>query len=233
MIPTLHDPGWSEILADVWTHPKLQQLLLFLQQEIQQGKQLLPEKDQWLSAFNATPFTQTKVVILGQDPYPTPGQAHGLSFSVQVHNHQLPKSLQNIFLELASDLSIHNTSGYLMPWAQQGVLLLNTILTVEAHRSNAHQGKGWEILTDAAIMALSQREEHCVFVLWGKHAQQKTAYINANRHTLICSPHPSPLSAYRGFFGSRPFSRINAALQAHQQSTIDWQLPPLSFQLTH
>ena len=218
------EASWLSLLKNEFEQPYMQQLKDFLQQEKNLGKEILPASSQWFASLNATPFNQVKVVIIGQDPYPTPGHAHGLCFSVQPHVTPLPKSLINIYQELADDLGVHNQSGYLLPWAEQGVLLLNTVLTVEAGNANSHQGKGWERFTDAVIQALNERTTHCVFVLWGAYAQKKGALINGNRHTIIRSAHPSPLSVYRGFWGSKPFSKINAALIAHQQTAINWQL---------
>ncbi|MBD3767770.1 MAG: uracil-DNA glycosylase [Gammaproteobacteria bacterium] len=217
--------SWLEQLRHEFEQDYMKQLKTFLQHEKAQGKLILPAPSQWFAALNATPFEQVKVVIIGQDPYPTPGHAHGLCFSVQPHVRPLPKSLINIYQELADDLGVHNQSGYLMPWAEQGVLLLNAVLTVEAGNANSHQGKGWERFTDAAIQALNKRDTHCVFVLWGAYAQKKGTLIDRQRHSVISSTHPSPLSAYRGFFGSKPFSQINQALVKHQQSPIEWQLP--------
>ncbi len=225
MSEILLEPSWLERLRSEFDQDYMKQLKAFLQQEKAAGKTILPASSQWFAALNATPFERVKVVVIGQDPYPTPGHAHGLCFSVQPSVRPLPKSLVNIYQELADDLGIRNQSGYLMPWAEQGVLLLNAVLTVEAGNTNSHQGKGWEWFTDAAIQALNERHEHCVFVLWGAYAQKKGALIDRQRHTIISSAHPSPLSAYRGFFGSKPFSRINEALRAHQQSPIKWQLP--------
>lgn len=220
------EPSWLAQLAHEFEQPYMQQLKDFLQEEKTRGKAILPKGSNWFAAFNATPFDQVKVVILGQDPYPTPGHAHGLCFSVQPTVKPLPKSLLNINKELYSDCGIDNQhTGYLMPWATQGVLLLNAVLTVEAGQANSHQGKGWERFTDAAIKALSARQEHIVFVLWGSYAQKKGEHINTTRHTIIRNVHPSPLSAHRGFFGSKPFSHINAALIAHHQQPINWQLP--------
>lgn len=219
------ESAWLRMLQGEFEQHYMQQLKAFLQQEKAQRKQILPAANHWFAALNATPFDHVKVVIIGQDPYPTPGHAHGLCFSVQPQVNPLPKSLVNIYKELVSDLGIDNQSGYLMPWAKQGVLLMNAVLTVEAGKTNSHQGKGWEMFTDAIIKTLNERETHCVFVLWGAYAQKKGALINRQRHTVISSAHPSPLSAYRGFFGSKPFSKINAALSLHHQSPIDWQLP--------
>lgn len=222
------EASWLKILRTEFEQDYMKQLKAFLQQEKAQGKVILPAASQWFAALNAAPFDRVNVVIIGQDPYPTPGHAHGLCFSVQPQVRPLPKSLINIYQELADDVGIRNQSGYLMPWAEQGVLLLNAVLTVEAGNANSHQGKGWERFTDAAIQALNERDTHCVFVLWGAHAQKKGALINRQRHTVISSAHPSPLSAYRGFFGSQPFSKINAALSAHQQTPINWQLPEIN-----
>lgn len=222
------EASWLKILRTEFEQDYMKQLKAFLQQEKAQGKVILPAASQWFAALNAAPFDRVKVVIIGQDPYPTPGHAHGLCFSVQPQVRPLPKSLINIYQELADDVGIRNQSGYLMPWAEQGVLLLNAVLTVEAGNANSHQGKGWERFTDAAIQALNERNTHCVFVLWGAHAQKKGALINRQRHTVISSAHPSPLSAYRGFFGSQPFSKVNAALSAHQQTPIHWQLPEIN-----
>ncbi|ANJ67552.1 uracil-DNA glycosylase [Halothiobacillus diazotrophicus] len=221
------EPGWWAQLASVFATPPIDRLRDFLRTELRSGKQLLPAKTDWFNAFAATPFDRVRVVILGQDPYPTPGHAHGLSFSVRRDVRPLPKSLVNIFQELADDLGIRNTSGDLTPWADQGVLLLNAVLTVPARQPAGHQNQGWELITDAAISALAAREKPVVFVLWGAAAQRKAALIaphNHNqRHLIIQSPHPSPLSAYRGFFGSRPFSRINDFLQQHGEPPIDWR----------
>lgn len=224
---TAMEPGWQAHLAAVLTSEPIHRLRDFLRGELRAGKHLLPDKSDWLKAFSATPFDDVRVVILGQDPYPTPGHAHGLSFSVRPTVKPLPKSLINIFQELRDDLGIENTTGDLTPWAKQGVLLLNAVLTVPAGQSAGHQNQGWEVLTDAAIEALASREKPVVFVLWGAFAQKKRTLIEPHnqdrRHLIIQSPHPSPLSAYRGFFGSRPFSRINQFLEAHGEPPIDWR----------
>lgn len=220
------EPSWLSVLQHEFEQPYMQQLKAFLQQEKNAGKQLLPAGKDWFAALNATPFNHVKVVIIGQDPYPTLGHAHGLCFSVQPDVKPLPKSLTNIYQELKSDLDIDNFhSGYLMPWAKQGVLLLNAVLTVEAGQANSHQGKGWEKFTDAIIQQLNNQPHHLVFVLWGSYAQKKGAMIDRTKHTVLTSAHPSPLSAYRGFFGSRVFSRINEDLRQHQLPPINWQLP--------
>ena len=174
------------------------------------------------NAFNLCPFNQTKVVIIGQDPYHGPGQAHGLCFSVN-DGITFPPSLQNIFKELQSDLGIAiPTSGNLTRWANQGVLLLNATLTVRAHQAGSHQRKGWEDFTDAAIRTLAEQKEHLVFILWGAYAQKKGAFINREKHLVLTSAHPSPLSAYNGFFGNKHFSRANEYLRAHGETPIEW-----------
>lgn len=185
-------------------------------------------------AFNWTPFSDVKVVILGQDPYHGPHQAHGLSFSV-LPGVQIPPSLQNIYKELQNDLGYPPVKhGYLEKWAKQGVLLLNSVLTVRDGQAFSHRGKGWEKLTDAAIHALSVRSQPVVFILWGKAAQSKINLINTDTNIVLQSPHPSPLSANRGFFGSRPFSKTNEALVAMGETPIDWQLPEtVSVEDTH
>ncbi len=224
--PIQLSPSWLKILEPEFQKPYMQQLKQFLVSEKHLGKQILPKSQLWFNALNSTPFEQVKVIILGQDPYPTPGHAHGLSFSVLPDVQPLPKSLQNINKELQTDLNIDNQhSGYLQPWANQGVLLLNAVLTVEAGRANSHQNRGWETFTDTIIQALANQKQHLVFILWGAYAQKKGRFISDEKHLVIRSPHPSPLSAYRGFFGSRPFSRTNTYLQQHQQAPINWQLP--------
>jgi uracil-DNA glycosylase len=219
------DPSWRNRIGNEFDQPYMAELKAFLKAE-KQHKQILPKSHQWFQALNSTPFDQVKVVILGQDPYPTPGHAHGLCFSVQPHVQPLPKSLKNINQELLDDLGIDNRHcGYLQPWADQGVLLLNAVLTVEAGKPGSHQNKGWERFTDRVIETLNQQRSGLVFFLWGGYAQKKGRLIDASRHLVLQSPHPSPLSAYRGFFGSRPFSRANAWLQQQGQTPIDWQLP--------
>jgi uracil-DNA glycosylase len=185
----------------------------------------LPKPSLWFNALNSTPLHKVKVVILGQDPYPTIGHAHGLCFSVMPEVSPLPKSLVNIYKELKDDLDIDNFhTGYLEPWAKEGVLLLNAVLTVEANRSNAHQNMGWEIFTDKVIETINNTLSGVVFILWGANAQKKGAKIDSSKHFIIKSPHPSPLSAYRGFFGSRPFSKTNNYLRSINKESINWQL---------
>jgi uracil-DNA glycosylase len=219
------EKSWLEQLKDEFEQPYMQQLKQYLLSEKASGKSILPESSLWFNALNSTPFDAVKVVILGQDPYPTAGHAHGLCFSVLPDVKPLPKSLVNINTELMEDVRIDNThSGYLQSWAEQGVLLLNAILTVEQSNSNAHQGKGWETFTDKIIYQLNANKEHLVFILWGAYAQKKGVFIDQEKHLVIKSPHPSPLSAYRGFFGSKPFSQTNAYLQAMGLATVNWQV---------
>lgn len=223
--PSPFHSSWDSHLLPELEKDYMQSLKQFLRAQKAQGKQILPPVDRWFNALNSTPLEQVKVVILGQDPYPTPGHAHGLCFSVLPEVRPLPKSLINIYKELASDLGIENRHGHLQHWANQGVLLLNSVLTVEAGHANAHQGKGWEQFTDKVIEVLNQQQRPLVFVLWGAYAQKKGAIIDDSRHLVIRAPHPSPLSAHRGFFGSKPFSSINHFLVQQQQSEIDWSLP--------
>lgn len=186
---------------------------------------IFPAENQVFNALALTPVNKVRVLILGQDPYPTRGHAHGLAFSVQPEVQPLPASLRNIFKELTSDLGISTpTCGSLIPWARQGVLLLNTVLTVREGQANSHQKQGWEQLTDAVIGKLSEQTQSTVFVLWGKPAQKKEPLIDLSRHSVIKSAHPSPLSAHAGFWGSRPFSKINTLLVARNQPPIDWTL---------
>lgn len=219
-------PSWQAALGAEFTKPYLLSLSEFLQAEAARGKQILPAMEQRFNALQSTPLEQVKVVILGQDPYPTPGHAHGLAFSVQPQLTPLPRSLLNINRELQDDLGIDNRhTGCLQAWAEQGVLLLNTVLTVEAGKAGSHQQRGWETFTDRVIQVVSQQSQPVVFILWGKPASKKAELIDLSRHCIITSVHPSPLSAHRGFFGSRPFSRANAFLQAHGRAPIDWLLP--------
>lgn len=217
--------SWLAHLAGEFEKPYMNQLKEFLNEEKQQGKTILPPASQWFNALNSMPFEQLKVVILGQDPYPTEGHAHGLCFSVLPEVKPLPKSLLNINKELLDDLAIDNShSGNLQSWADQGVLLLNSVLTVERGNANAHQGKGWEHFTDAIIQTINDNTENVVFILWGAYAQKKGALINTDKHHIITSAHPSPLSAYRGFWGSKPFSQTNDYLLDHGKQKINWAL---------
>ncbi len=187
-------------------------------------QRVFPPSNMIFHAFEATPLHEVKVVILGQDPYHGEGQAHGLCFSVRPEV-EIPPSLENIYAELHDDLGCYiPNNGYLEKWAKQGVLLLNTVLTVRAHQANSHRGIGWEEFTDAAIRILNKEDRPIVFILWGRPAQQKKAMLDNPRHLILEAPHPSPLSAYRGFFGSRPFSKTNDFLMAHGITPIDWQI---------
>lgn len=213
---------WDEVLAPVFESNEYHALHEFLKKEYQ-TKRIFPDMYHIFTAFKLTPFAKTKVVILGQDPYHNPGQATGMSFAV-MPGVKLPPSLQNIYKELYDDVGcVPVQHGYLKKWADQGVLLLNAVLTVPYGHANGHQGKGWEQVTDAAIKALSDRGQ-VVFILWGKYAQNKIALIDQEKNYVIKSAHPSPFSADRGFFGSRPFSRCNEALKKFGETPIDWQL---------
>ena len=217
---------WAGLLDDELKQPYYQELRRFLISEYR-TRQIFPDMYAIFNALHYTSYADTKVVILGQDPYHGEGQAHGLSFSV-LPGVEPPPSLLNIFQELSTDLgcTIPN-NGCLKPWAEQGVLLLNTVLTVRAHQAGSHQGRGWEHFTDKIINLLNEREKPLAFILWGAPARRKKAMITNPRHFIVESPHPSPLSAYRGFFGSRPFSRVNDFLQRTGQTPIDWQLPDI------
>lgn len=218
--------SWRAALEPVLAAPAARALGGWLRAEEQAGKPIFPPRGQRLRALELTPLEQVKVVILGQDPYHGPGQAHGLSFSVP-EGVKPPPSLANIYKELESDIGLPIPAhGNLEPWARQGVLLLNTSLTVEAGNAGSHAGRGWEAITDAAVTAVAARSEPSVFILWGSHAQKKASRIPAleDRHLVIRSPHPSPLSSYRGFFGSRPFSRANAFLEQAGRGPVDWRL---------
>jgi uracil-DNA glycosylase len=217
-------PSWLTVLDDELHKPYMLALRYFLKGEKAAGKVIYPPGPLIFNAFNHTPFEKVRVVIIGQDPYHGPHQAHGLSFSVP-QGVDLPPSLQNIFKEIASDLNIRmSRNGDLTAWANQGVLLLNATLTVEQAKAGSHQNKGWEQFTDAAIAALNTHREGLVFVLWGSYAQKKGDVIDGQKHLVLKSVHPSPLSAHRGFFGNHQFSRINQYLTQHGQAAIDWQL---------
>jgi uracil-DNA glycosylase len=211
----------THLLQDEFDQPYFKSLTDFIRNEYQQ-QTVYPKGSLIFNAFNQCPFDQVKVVIIGQDPYHEPGQAHGLCFSVQ-DGVSLPPSLQNIFQEIQSDLGYTPyPSGNLERWARQGVLLLNAILTVRAHQAGSHRNKGWERFTDTAIHRLAENKEALVFILWGSYAQQKGAFIDGNKHLVLKSAHPSPLSAYLGFFGNKHFSRANQWLIEHQKTPIDW-----------
>ncbi|MFZ7102127.1 MAG: uracil-DNA glycosylase [Peptococcaceae bacterium] len=217
---------WANLLNDEFKENYYLELRKFLISEYQ-TKVIYPDMYDIFNALHLTSFADTKVVILGQDPYHGPGQAHGLSFSVKP-GIEPPPSLQNIFKELQADLGCKiPNNGYLVPWAKQGVLLLNTVLTVRRGMPNSHKGKGWEHFTDRVISFLNARENPLVFILWGRNAQEKGNIINAPHHFLIKSPHPSPFSCQRGFFGSRPFSRANEFLKSIGSCAIDWQIPDI------
>ena len=215
------EKSWSDVLADEFAKPYFEQLTQFVRNEYRTS-QIFPPGKQLFAAFDATPFNDVKVVIIGQDPYHGDRQANGLCFSVN-EGIECPPSLINIFKELSDDLGVAmRTSGDLSDWARQGVLLLNSTLTVKAHCAGSHQGHGWETFTDAVINRLANMRNHLVFILWGSYAIRKGAFIDRSRHLVITSPHPSPLSAYRGFFGSRPFSTANAYLESNGIKPINW-----------
>ncbi|MEQ9208286.1 MAG: uracil-DNA glycosylase [Pseudomonadales bacterium] len=219
------EPSWKSKLGNEFSKPYMQDLRAYLIQEKQDGKRIFPPGSLWFEAFNRTPFDKVRVVILGQDPYHGPGQAHGLCFSV-LDGTRLPPSLINIYKELVEDEGIKPpTSGDLSPWADQGVLLLNATLTVEAFKAGSHQKKGWEEFTDRAIAHLNEEREGLVFMLWGSYAQKKGQSIDTSRHLVLRAPHPSPLSAHRGFLGCKHFSQANDYLQSRGLKPIDWQIP--------
>lgn len=221
------EASWKAELADEFAKDYMHALRAFLLQRKQSGHIIYPPGPQIFNALDHTPFDNVKVVILGQDPYHGPGQAHGLCFSVQP-GVAPPPSLQNIYKEIERDLGLRQPPhGCLTAWADQGVLLLNAVLTVEAGQAGSHQGKGWELFTDAVVNALNRKREHLVFLLWGSYAQKKGAMIDRQRHLVLESPHPSPLSAHRGFFGNRHFSTTNRYLAEHGLTPINWQLPAL------
>ena len=216
--------NWLPILKKQTNTPSYQLLKQFLVHEYKENI-IYPEMDHIWQAFEWTPYNEVKVVILGQDPYHGPHQAHGLSFSV-LPDVKIPPSLVNIYKELENDLGIPPVNhGYLESWAKQGVLLLNTVLTVRKEQAHSHKGKGWEELTDAVIKKLSDRDKPMVFILWGSPSIKKRALIDESKHVVLTSVHPSPLSAYRGFFGSKPFSKTNEALIQFGEEPIDWELP--------
>ena len=215
------EQSWKEILASEFEKSYFSNLVQFVKNEYA-SKRIYPKGSQIFNAFEKTPFEQVRVVILGQDPYHEPGQAHGLCFSVN-DGIPLPPSLQNIYKELQDDLGIQfQRSGNLERWAEQGVLLLNATLTVQAHAAGSHQNKGWEEFTDAVIHKIAEEKEHVVFILWGSYAQRKGAFIDPAKHLILKSVHPSPLSVYRGFFGSKPFSKANNYLVQTGQTPIQW-----------
>lgn len=223
------DPSWAVPLADMFASPVMADLRTFLLAEKAAGKAVFPKGSEYFRALDLTPLDKVRVVILGQDPYHGAGQAHGLCFSVQ-RGVRVPPSLVNIYKELKADLGIDPPRhGNLTHWAEQGVLLLNSVLTVEMGKAASHQGRGWEKFTDAVIRIVARQERPIVFLLWGAYAQRKAAFVQdisqGGHHLVIKSAHPSPLSAHNGFFGSRPFSRTNAFLAEHGETPIDWRVP--------
>ena len=217
--------SWADVLAEEKSKDYFVNIMEFVKSERSLGKTIYPPQNQIFSALKWTEYSDVKVVILGQDPYHGPNQANGLAFSVN-KGIRLPPSLRNIYKEVAEDLAVPMPEhGDLTHCAKQGVILLNSALTVEAAQANSHQGKGWEIFTDKVIEQLSNAPQHLVFLLWGSHAQKKSALINQQQHTVLKAPHPSPLSAHRGFFGCKHFSLANQALKNNNQSEIDWQIP--------
>jgi uracil-DNA glycosylase len=219
------EPSWQQVLKDEFDKDYMLKLRQFLKQEQAAGHIIYPKHSDIFNAFNLTPFNNVKVVIIGQDPYHGPGQAHGLSFSVQ-RGVRIPPSLKNIYKELVTDIpgfTIPN-HGDLTEWAQQGVLLLNATLTVREAQANAHQKSGWETFTDKVIKEISDRREGVVFILWGSFAKSKAKFIDATKHTVLAGVHPSPLSAHNGFWGSGPFSKTNAILQSQGKQPINWQI---------
>lgn len=215
---------WAEKLKPEFSKPYYKNLYNRVKEEY--GRYLIfPPADDIFNAFHFTPLSEVKVLLLGQDPYHNVNQAHGLSFSVPENQREIPPSLQNIYKELETDLGCYiPNNGYLKKWADQGVLLLNTVLTVRAHQANSHQGRGWEQFTDAVIQAVNAQERPIVYFLWGRPAQMKEHMLTNPKHLILKAPHPSPLSAYRGFFGCRHFSRANEFLEANGIAPIDWQI---------
>ena len=219
------ESSWKSVLQDQFALPYMVELKQFLVHEAQAGKTIYPPAGDIFQALDSTPFEKVKVVILGQDPYHGPGQAHGLCFSVN-KGVRLPPSLVNIYKELHDDLKITPPKhGHLISWAQEGVLLLNNVLTVEDGKAGSHHGQGWERFTDRIVELLNERRKNLVFILWGSPAQKKAAKVDGSNHLLIKSVHPSPLSSYRGFFGSKPFSQTNTYLESHGIKPIDWRIP--------
>ena len=220
------ESSWKARVGEWFARDDMRALSAFLRQRKAAGATVFPPGGEIFAAFDATPFDAVKVVILGQDPYHGPGQAHGLCFSVRV-GVPVPPSLDNIYKELARDTGfVRPDHGCLLPWARRGVLLLNSVLTVEAGQPGSHQGKGWEGFTDHVVDVLNREREHLVFLLWGSYAQKKGAVIDARRHRVLKAPHPSPLSAHRGFLGCGHFSAANQSLARSGQAPIDWTLPP-------
>jgi len=222
------EPGWKAALASEFASPYMQNLKTYLQTQRTQGKRIFPKGSEYFRALDLTPLDKVRVVILGQDPYHGEGQAHGLCFSVRP-GVRLPPSLVNIYKEMQSDLGIAPVRhGFLEHWARQGVLLLNSVLTVEEGRAAAHQGQGWEKFTDAVIARVNDLPQPVVFILWGAYAQKKAAFVDSTRHLVLKSAHPSPLSAHNGFFGSKPFSKANDWLVKKGETPVDWRLPEIA-----
>jgi uracil-DNA glycosylase len=220
------EPSWKARVGDYLARPDMRELSAFLRAEKAAGKIIYPRGPDIFAALDATSFDQVRAVILGQDPYHGPGQAHGLCFSVPP-GVDVPPSLANVFKEIETDLGLPRPDhGYLRPWAERGVLLLNAVLTVEQGRAGAHAGRGWEGFTDHVVETLAREREGLVFFLWGSHAQKKGAVIDPRRHCVLRAPHPSPLSAHRGFFGCGHFSAANRYLAGRGQPFLDWSLPP-------
>lgn len=216
------EPSWKKHLNQEFGQPYMADLKKFLKTEMDKKKTIYPKASNFFKAFDSTPFDEVKVVILGQDPYHGPGQAHGLSFSVP-QGVVVPPSLKNIYKEIEADLKVKMPKhGNLENWAKQGVLLLNATLSVEGGKAGSHQKRGWEQFTDGAIRALNDQREHLVFMLWGSYAQKKGEFIDRNKHLVLQSPHPSPLSAHRGFLGNRHFSKANEYLKQNGLAPIDW-----------
>ena len=217
--------SWQAVLKDELVQPYMVELDAFLQKEKAEGKAIFPAEDEYFRALELTPLGQVKVVILGQDPYHGDGQAHGLCFSVK-KGVKTPPSLKNIYKEIKDDLGITPAShGFLEHWAEQGVLLLNDVLTVERAEAASHQKRGWEKFTDAVIRHVNAQDEPVVFMLWGSHAQKKAAFVDQEKHLVLAAPHPSPLSAHRGFLGCKHFSQANAFLKSQGREEIDWSVP--------
>ena len=215
---------WERVMRTEFSKPYYKELYHFIKEEYSRVV-VYPPSDDIFNAFHFTPLDRVKVLILGQDPYHNVHQAHGLSFSVPADQPEIPPSLKNIYKELQDDLGLKiPNNGYLKKWADQGVLLLNTVLTVQAHLANSHQGKGWEQFTDAVIQAVNNQDRPIVYMLWGRPAQSKIPMLTNPKHLILKAPHPSPLSAHRGFFGCRHFSQANAFLESHGVEPIDWQI---------
>jgi uracil-DNA glycosylase len=224
MLPSIPQ-GWRSLLRAETRKPYYRALDAFLEKELAGGQSILPARKDIFNALASTSYDRVRVLLVGQDPYPTPGHAHGLCFSVQPTVRPLPLSLRNVYRELHEDLGYPGpNNGYLEPWARQGVLMLNTVLTVRAHKAHSHQGRGWERFTDRIIELVAAKQSRVVFVLWGCHAQRKRSLITQSHHTVIASAHPSPLSV-RKFFGCRCFSHINRDLADVGLPSIDWQIP--------